>query len=80
MRNTIDIIVQSQPVNYLFLLPAAFRISRDINPNPAISSFRDLNQEVFLLAAVGSVQGTDRLCFYFFSFYFVKPFKDLLFH
>ena len=61
MRNTMNIIVQSQPVNYLFLFRVAFRISRDINPNPAISNFEDLNQEVFLLAAVGAVQGTDRL-------------------
>ncbi|CAH3191433.1 unnamed protein product, partial [Porites evermanni] len=28
-------------------------VSRDINPNPPIQNFKDLNQEVFLLAAYG---------------------------
>lgn len=31
------------------------RISRDLNPN--ITNFRDLNQEVFLLAAIGGLSG-----------------------
>ena len=33
------------------------RISRDINPSPAIQNFRNLNEEVFLLGAIGSVSG-----------------------
>ena len=35
----------------------AFRISREVNPVPAIANFTDLNQEVFLLAAYGNVEG-----------------------
>ncbi|XP_073240023.1 DOMON domain-containing protein FRRS1L-like [Porites lutea] len=34
------------------------RVSRDINPNPPIQNFKDLNQEVFLLAAYGNVTGS----------------------
>ena len=33
------------------------RISRDINPSPAIQNFRNLNEEVFLLGAFGSLSG-----------------------
>ncbi|CAH3043692.1 unnamed protein product [Porites lobata] len=34
------------------------RISREVNPIPAIANFTDLNQEVFLLAAYGNVDGS----------------------
>lgn len=34
-----------------------FRVSREVNPVPAIADFTDLNQEVFLLAAYGNVAG-----------------------
>lgn len=33
------------------------RISRDINPSPAIQNFRNLNEEVYLLGAIGSLSG-----------------------
>ena len=42
----------------LLLNFVAFRISREANPVPAIANFRDLiNQEVFLLAAYGDLNG-----------------------
>ena len=41
----------------LLLKFVAFRISREVNPVPAIANFTDLNQEVFLLAAYGPVIG-----------------------
>lgn len=34
-----------------------FRVSREVNPVPAIANVTDLNQEVFLLAAYGDVTG-----------------------
>ena len=34
-----------------------FRVSREVNPVPAIANVTDLNQEVFLLAAYGIVAG-----------------------
>jgi len=33
------------------------RISRDINPSPAIQNVRNLNEEVYLLGAIGSLSG-----------------------
>ena len=42
----------------LLLNFVAFRISREVNPIPAIANFTDLNQEVFLLAAYGNVDGS----------------------
>ena len=46
--------------NILFSL-IAFRISRDINPSP-IQNFRNLNLEVYLLGAVGSLDGKCFIC------------------
>ena len=40
-------------VLFLYVL----RISRDINPSPAIQNFRNLNEEVYLLGAFGSLFG-----------------------
>lgn len=34
-----------------------FRVSREVNPVPAIANVTDLNQEMFLLAAYGNVAG-----------------------
>ena len=33
------------------------RISRDINPSPAIQTLRNLNEEVYILGAIGSLSG-----------------------
>ena len=41
----------------LLLNSVAFRISREVNPVPAIANFTDLSQEVFLLAAYGNLNG-----------------------
>ena len=42
---------------YNVLFVHELRISRDINPSPAIENFRNLNEEVYLLGAIGSVSG-----------------------
>ena len=47
----------------LLLNFVAFRISREVNPVPAIANFTDLNQEVFLLAAYGNVNGSFYGCY-----------------
>ena len=58
----------------------AFRISRDVNPVPSIINFLDLNQEVFLLAAYGNVQGLfyGCCCCTFVLFFVCLPFIYVL--
>lgn len=48
-----------------------FRISRDINPSPPITNFKDLNKEVFLLGAIGILSGK---CFIKSPYFFVDSF------
>ena len=50
----------------VFFLLVEFRISRDINPSP-IQNFRNLNLEVYLLGAVGSLDGKG---FIFVNYFF----------
>ena len=58
----------------------AFRISREVNPVPAIANFTDLNQEVFLLAAYGNVEGLFYGCYCctFVLFFVCLPFVYVL--
>ena len=53
------------------LISVAFRVSRDVNPLPAIANFNDLNQDVFLLAAYGNVAGLLLLNVALFRFIFL---------
>ena len=64
----------------LLLKFVAFRISREVNPVPAIADFTDLNQEVFLLAAYGNVEGLfyGCCCCTFVLFFVFLPFVCVL--
>ena len=44
-------------MKHFFKISVAFRVSRDVNPVPAIANFNDLNKDVFLLAAYGNRDG-----------------------
>ena len=78
---TIILFIPTKSSNSDLLLKfVAFRISREVNPVPAIADFTDLNQEVFLLAAYGNVEGLfyGCCCCTFVLFFVCLPFVYVL--